>query len=203
MSPQLVASCLVLLAVLAGVGCRREPAAALWAGEPTVVPGDTALRFPSGAVFAPGFYMVRYIGRLPAREKAPFLLMEGVECTDCDAPPSVFLRSPSDGPAKPDTLLKGWFAYPGPIREWESKALLSDSRLFWGRCLPSGAAGLVQFSTDSAGRSELTRVGVAEVRGDTIVEWRASLAEVPLAGVVARVRAGECREVPSREQDAF
>src|SRR5688500_15131675 len=77
----------VLLAATATVlaaGCDRPAEAGRYAGIPSVV-GDT-LRFPDGSEYVSGFTGVEYIGSIPAATKAPFIIIAGHECDDCDAP---------------------------------------------------------------------------------------------------------------------
>ena len=194
------------LALLAGAivvlvaGCDRAGEAGRYTGTP-IAAGDT-LRFPDGSEYVPGFANVEYIGSIPAATRAPFIIIAGHECDDCDAPPSVLMRSPTDGPVKSLTGLAGWHPYPGRVIAYnEDSTVISHSRLFWGLCLPERPPGLVEFRTEfSRGGAEPYRqVQVTEIDGDSLVgSLRVATARL-LATTLVQVQAKECAEIPQRD----
>jgi hypothetical protein len=170
-----------------------------YAGEPRVA-DDTTLEYPGGARYVSGFRYIRYHGRLPAATKAPFVVLSGIECSACDANPSILVRSPSDGPVRPGIRFPGHFPYPGVFTQYDPDQegrVLARWRLFIGDCLPGVRAGVAQFATEyAAGGGSSRHVRVAEVVGDSLVE-RELAAPLPTPdSALARVRAGVCREVP-------
>jgi hypothetical protein len=192
-----------LAVIVSAVACERATPAGGYAGTPVVV-GDT-LRFPDGSRYVSGFSNVEYIGTIPARTKAPFIIIAGHECSACDAPPSVLMRSPSDGTTRELAGLPGWHAYPGRVIAYnDDSAVVSHSRLFWGRCLPERPPGLIEYRSEFPGNgSEPAReVLITEVEGDSLVAWRRVATTRLLATTLVQVQAKECAEVPQRDLPA-
>ena len=191
----------IALLLATAIGCDRMSAASAYVGVPEVI-GDTALHWPNGAEFVSGFRGVEYIGAIPAERKAPFIIVAGHECADCDAPPSVLVRSPSDGPVRTFTGLRGWHPYPGRVIAYnEDSVVVSHSRLFWGRCLPERPQGLVEFRTEFArnGGEPERSVLITEIDADTLVEWRRVATTRLLATTLVQVQSKECTEIPQRD----
>ena len=191
----------IALLLAPAAGCDRMSAASTYVGVPEVI-GDTALRWPNGAEYVSGFRGVEYIGAIPAERKAPFVIVAGHECADCDAPPSVLVRSPSDGPVRTFTGLRGWHPYPGRVIAYnEDSVVVSHSRLFWGRCLPERPQGLVEFRTDFArnGGEPERSVLITEIDSDSLVEWRRVATTRLLATTLVQVQSKECAEIPQRD----
>ena len=182
-------------------GCDRPGKAAGFAGTPVVV-GDTLLRFPDGSEYVSGFRNVEYIGAISGEHKSPFIIIAGHECTECDAPPSVLMRSPADGPVRDFSGLPGWHRYPGRVIAVDSdSAVIAHSRLFWGRCLPERPPGLIEYRTEFAvDRTEPQReVLITEIEGDSLLEWRRVATSRLLATTLVQVQAKQCTEVPQRD----
>ncbi len=76
---------------------------------------------------------IKYLGLLASTEGAPFLILTGRNCIDCLEDRAVFL-------VRQDGSRTFQFVQPGKILDPKSKAILFDSRAFFGRCLPGGAA---------------------------------------------------------------
>jgi hypothetical protein len=191
---------LAAIATAAWTGCDRR-AAADYAGVPVVV-GDTVLRFPSGAQYVSGFRNVEYIGAIPAERKAPFIIIAGHECGECDAPPSVLMRSPSDGRVRELAGLPGWHPYPGRVIAYnEDSTVVSHSRLFWGHCLPERPPGLAEFRTEfvRSGAEPERSVLITEIEGDSLIAWRRVATTRLLASTLVQVQAKECAEIPQRD----
>ena len=191
---------LVAAATVLAAGCDRAAGAGRYTGIPTVI-GDT-LRYPDGSAYVSGFTNIEYIGSLPAATRAPFVIIAGHECDDCDAPPSVLMRSPADGPVRRLAGLAGWHPYPGRVIAYnEDSAVLSYSRLFWGLCLPERPPGLVEYRTEySRGSSEPYRqVQITEIDGDSLIGWRRVATTRLLATTLVQVQAKECAEIPQRD----
>ena len=186
------------------IGCDQFRNGAGFAGTPVVV-GDTLLRFPDGSEYVSGFRNIEYIGAIAAQQKAPFIIIAGHECRDCDAPPSVLMRSPSDGPVRSVSGLPGWHPYPGRVIAFNNdSAVISHSRLFWGLCLPERPPGLIEYRTEFAvdGSEPQRDVLTTEIEGDSLLEWRRVATSRLLATTLVQVQAKQCAEVPQRDMPA-
>ncbi len=196
----------VALAVLAVVAACAPPVPASepsrdagpYAGTPEVVE-DSVLRFASGTVYAPRVYGLQFVGTMRDGGGGLLLVLAGAECWGCDAPLAVYFRAP-DRPLPPpegDTLAV--FGYPGPVRGGESGTLLSTSTLFYGECLEGRGPVAVQYATN---HEESPPGMLANLTDFSLGGWRDHdlVARPDSAGVLARVTAGRCREVPPAEQ---
>lgn len=182
-------------------GCDQARNTAEYAGTPVII-GDTLLRFPDGSEYVSGFRNVEYIGAIAGERKAPFIIIAGHECGECDAPPSVLMRSPSDGPVRNFTGLPGWHPYPGRVIAFNNdSAVISHSRLFWGQCLPERPPGLIEYRTEFAGdgTEPQREVRITEIEGDSLLEWRRVATTRLLATTLVQVQAKQCTEVPQRD----
>jgi hypothetical protein len=193
----------VAVAACVGRGPVAEPVidAGPYAGTPEVV-GDSMLRFASGTVYAPRVYGLQFVGRMRDGGGGLLLVLAGAECYACDAPRAVYFRAP-DRPLPPqesDTLAV--YGYPGRVTDGESGKLLALTTLFHGECLEGRGPVALQYSTileDSppemlANLSDFAAGGYRD---------HSRVARPDSAGVLARVAAGRCREVPPAEQVAM
>ena len=175
--------------------------------ESLAVVGDTALRLPDGRIIPTGFWSIGSIGRFTF-EGREYAVIEGVECTDCDAPPTVLLLDLTMPPPTPRRDLPGWHPYPGRATLESTEQLVRESRLFWGFCDNGRSPGLVEFRTEyENGRPMPARVHTSEsqARGGVVdrIQPRDAHGAATLPAVEAAVRAGRCAEVPPRELAEF
>jgi len=205
---EIVRRIVALAALAAAVGCARsKPAsgpsrdAGPYAGTPEVV-GDSMLRFASGVVYAPRVYGLKYVAATRDGGGAALLVLDGAECGACDAPRAVYFRAP-DRPLPPresDTLAV--YGYPGRVTDGESGRPIAVSTLFFGECLEGRGPVALQYVTileesPPAVLANMTDFAAAGFRDHDRV------ARPDSAGVLARVAAGRCREVPPAEQVAM
>ncbi|MBA3890911.1 MAG: hypothetical protein H0X64_10285 [Gemmatimonadaceae bacterium] len=132
------------------------------------------------------------------------MVASGVECSGCDASLSVLLQAVGDTVGFLGRDTKGWYVYPGPIRNYETDSLLLVSRLFWGECREVGVPGLLQFATeyDSMGARHRDVFRSTEVRDGRLVDDSVMASPPDTLVVRGAVSRGACREIPPREQAA-
>jgi hypothetical protein len=164
---------------------------------PHIVDGHV-LEWPDGRRFVTTLFGVRLIGEPPGTTKLPFLVLAGRGCSDCDANESIYIHSPSDGPMKPEARQPRYF-YPGKLSSYLDGILLSESRMFWGRCLSGRPAGVIWYQRenqeDGAWKASVYFV---EIVGDSL--QRGFLKPQPtIRTTLDRVSSGECRELPGRD----
>ena len=174
-----------------------------YAGTP-VVERDTVWRFPSGATAVTALQQeIQYIGTIPDATNGPYVVASGVECNFCDAALSVVIKSVRDGNPPPTGPAPGWYAYPGDLTDMGGM-LVSRSRLFWGRCLPGRAPGLVQFATelDTLGRQARHVVYLTEIRKGRLIDDSLIVRPRAVTDLEPRLSDGQCREIVPRPQGA-
>jgi hypothetical protein len=178
----------------------RASTAETFAGEPTVVE-DTALRFPSGRRMEAHLYGLRYHGRFPDVGTVPVVVVSGMPCDDCDINRRVYvLRADGPRPWEEEAVgHRGVFAYPGRQLDYNGGAPVAESRLFFGRCLGVGRPAVVQFATEYEGSRTKQTASITEVAGDSLADRTLTAALPPLEGTLARVRRGECQEIPPQD----
>jgi hypothetical protein len=95
---------------------------------------DKTIYFKFNKKFTTNLYDLKYIGQLTTKNKAPFLILSGRGCDECDANISIYIHSPSDGPMK-DESAQPRYGYPGKEIDYANGDLISESRMFYGDCL--------------------------------------------------------------------
>jgi hypothetical protein len=161
---------------------------------PHVVDGHI-LEWPDGRRFVTTLVGVRVIGQLPAATKSPFLVLAGRGCTDCDANVSIYIHSPSDGPMKPEAA-QPRDSYPGKLSSYLDGTLLSESRMFWGRCLSGRAAGVIWYQREKQEDGTWKpSVYFVEIVGDNLQSGFLN-PQPAIRTTLDRVGSGECRELP-------
>lgn len=205
---EIVRMIVALVVFAAAAGCAgRAPAAepsrdaGPYAGTPEVV-GDSMLRFASGTVYAPRVYGLKYVATTRDAGGATLLVLDGAECHACDAPRAVYFRAP-DRPLPPegsDTLAV--YGYPGRVTDGESGRPVAVSTLFFGECLVGRGPVALQYVTIF---EDAPPAVLANMTDFAAVGFRDHdrVARPDSAGVLARVAAGRCREVPPAEQVAM
>jgi hypothetical protein len=187
----------ICISVVACTGEGRTPRY-----QDPLVAEDSFLIFRSGDTLVPGLRRMLYLGRMDIPGEAPFFLVAGAECSECDAPPTVLLRSAAAGKAEIRRDLPGWYSYPGRIHGYpDTTVTLSDSRLFWGQCVQGTGYGLVQYLTEyTNGTPARSTVQETRVVGDSLVNTGPLENPTLIEMTLERVRSGRCKEVPPRNR---
>jgi hypothetical protein len=104
------------------------------------------LRFRDGKSFDTHLYNLTYWGQIKTpNTKAPFFVLSGVDCNECDANIAIYFHSPSNG----DLVVEhgqNRYEYPGTLRDLETATLYTKSRAFFGEVLDS-TFGIVWYET--------------------------------------------------------
>ena len=164
------------------------------------------IRFANGFSFRLGLFYPAVIGQLPSTGKAPFFIVEGSGCSECDATArSVYIVDPAAKPPEPGRAPGQWFA-PFPSRNYSAtdKRLMTWSRLYVGRCLADGRPTVVSFSARRETPSWKRTVDWVQSEGDHVVAHSAAAGTfgAPMLEAVRKVvRAGRCHEVPPQITD--
>jgi len=153
------------------------------------------LKYGDGKTFQTGVFQTRYIGQLPAKGKASYLVFSGRSCNECDANRTIYIHSPDDGPmlgGERDTR----YTFPGEYRDHEFGKLVRTARVFIGQCLASSTPAVLWFEGARTESGKWERgVFVAEVVDDRLVARPRTDSPPKLAQVVAAVKKVSCREL--------
>jgi hypothetical protein len=95
---------------------------------------EKTLYFKNNKTFRTNLYDLHYIGQLKAKHKAPFLVLSGRSCKECDENLSIFIHSPSDGAMKNEAN-QIRYSYPGKEFDYATNSLIFESRMFYGNCV--------------------------------------------------------------------
>jgi hypothetical protein len=181
--------------------------------------GAKIITLRNGRTIRTAFNVDSFITALPRSSGIPFLVLRGAPCWGgCGAAPGLVIIRADTGAL--DSIPR-FAPYPGVVRivgDEDSSPAVFRSRLFIGECLDSMDGGLVWFkSTPDSANTWVPSLLRVTVRADTL-EWvdtdapiadvrvirehwremRAARPDVRVA--LRRVRLGNCREVPGREQ---
>jgi len=92
------------------------------------------LLFKNGKSFDTHLFGLKYIGQVPIKNKAPYLIFSGRECDECDADTSIYVHSPDDGVLDVE-FGQHRLAYPGKEKDFESDTIVYQARAFYGQVL--------------------------------------------------------------------
>jgi hypothetical protein len=171
--------------------------------------GGDVVHFANGRAFATPLVGMQYLGQIPVRGRAPYLVMAARGCSDCCANLAIYVHSPSEGEMRGEAD-QPRYAYPGVIMEWEPEApgdtIAARSRVFLGNCMPSVGAKAIWFTDEREAPGELKpRVTFLYEDGGALHEAdlmqpvgseRQDGSFVGLNEVLAQVQRGRCHEVP-------
>jgi hypothetical protein len=153
------------------------------------------LKYADGKAFQTGVFQPRYIGELPAKGKAPYLVFSGRSCNQCDANRTIYIHSPDDGPMLGRERDRR-YTYPGEYRDDESQQLVHTARVFIGQCLASSNSAVLWFQKERTESGKWkSGVFVAEVVDDRLVARSWADSPPKLAKVIEAVKKGSCREL--------
>lgn len=186
-----LAGCPIVVEGSASDASEADPVASVenFPGKPSV------LVFKDGSRFQTTLFGVQVLGILWAERKAPFLVLRGRGCSECDANTSLYIHSPSDGAMRGEGT-QPRYSYPGREVSYEdNKTVLYEARAFLGNCLPGNDNAVVWYERGRAKDGAWqTGVFVVAVREDTLVELRLPKPLPSVSQSVARVAAHQCRE---------
>lgn len=167
----------------------------------SAMPGTLSLRAAGGGRFDTGIYEAKVLGKFRSGSKnnEPYYLVSGRCCVDCDAGTTVFAVSAND--VSNDACRGRRFSYPGTTKHYETGQILSESRMFFGDCLPEHANALVSFDRQ-LGQGDEWRESMtwAKVKSDRLIIGHLT-ENIPSIGTAEdAVRAGRCKEIPGFDQ---
>ncbi len=144
-----------------------------------------------------GLHELRYLGSIRGTEAAaqPFFLFAGRPCVGCATDPAIYAIRPAGKTAT--------FVTPGRILEPRSRALMLESRGFFGSCVPGMGEVLVMFQKERVDRKRKLQssVFVAEATADDHLREKLLERKLPrLEDTLKRVRAKKCHELESRNR---
>jgi hypothetical protein len=99
---------------------------------------DTAATVPP-PLRLPGLYNIKPLGALRNSNGQPYFLLSAKPCKDCNQDPGIYaIHSPETNEGSVHVSPTG-YVFPGRIVDPRSRAMLSESRVFYGHCLRSRA----------------------------------------------------------------
>jgi hypothetical protein len=164
---------------------------------------DATIRFANGFSFRPGLYYPTVIGRLTKPTGAPFVVLDAVDCNECDATArSIYIGDPTNWRVNRDNPTVQWFApYPSRNLSETSRKLMTWSRLFVGRCLGDDREVVLSFAgeRERVGWKRTIDWAYAEDGHLAVHSVRASAAGAPSLRLAAKLtKTPTCREIPSQ-----
>jgi hypothetical protein len=157
------------------------------------------LRFHNGDTFATVLYNMDYIGQLGATDSAaPFLILSGRECRECDANKFIFIHSPANGELK-GNYLKQKFPYPGRELAYENGAPVNECRFFFGEILP-GVQGAIWHQNTLVGKKMSPNVLLVQIKDGQLTTQVLKADKMPdLEKTLLQVENGKALELPGEE----
>lgn len=138
---------------------------------------------------------VKYLGTIRPPEGAPYFLVSAKPCKACQNEQAIFAVRPND--RKPTG-----FVYPGKIFDPKSRALLLESRAFFGKCIPSRGDLYIVFQQERVDRrsrlqsSVLVGEAAKEHLDETLIDRNAP----KLRTTLQQVKRKQCQEIEGRNR---
>jgi hypothetical protein len=163
--------------------------------------GPTVLVLKDGQRFQTTIFDVRVLGMLRTARKAPYLVLGGRSCNQCDANTTIYIHSPSDGPMQNEAK-QTRYTYPGHEVSYENGPIaVYEARTFIGNCLPGHDNSVVWHQRSRARDGNwVPSVFIVSVKSDSLASIELDHAIPPLSLTLQQVSAGECFEVEGIEQ---
>jgi len=142
-------------------------------------------------------YHLKPMGKIQAasQHSLPHIIFSGQTCADCNEDPSLYVFQPDHN--KPTVL-----SYPGRILDPHSRATLSESRGFYGRCLGRENDVLIFFQREKVDRKSRLQssVLIVEAEDQQLSESLIEKKLPSLQGVLKRVKQKSCFEIQGRQR---
>lgn len=142
-----------------------------------------------------GLFDLNYLGALQAPSGMPYFLVSAKPCPSCQDDRSVHAWRP--GLPKPSS-----FAYPGKVLDPKTRALLFESRAFYGKCLPGRGEVYVSFQRERIDRRRYLQESVfVSEAGPHHLEEQLIERRVPkLSRTLQLVKSKQCKEIEGRNR---
>ena len=162
-------------------------------GDP--LPRGSVIHFKNGRFLQGDIFEAEYIGQLVTKKKAPYIILKGRGCAQCDKEISLYIHSPDDGDIQPDAVQRR-FNFPGKLIG-EKGQVLQESRAFLGDCLASVPNAVVWYQVQG-GSKTLRAVSVGQE--DQLV-GESFIKNLPdIKDTLAKVKENNCREIRGIDQ---
>ena len=174
----------LLLAAATALGHAQQPVHIRRVDDSVVVLSD-------GHHWQPGLHLIRHIYTLQEPGGAPFFVLVGVPCTECDALYEIHILRAGQNQ---DSLHFG-FAAPGRATELGEDSAFAIRRQFFGHCLLPNVGAAVQFAHERGPDN----VWVDSIRtvvpsGDSLVGRNYASSDSLERRVLSLVASGGCHE---------
>lgn len=137
---------------------------------------------------------IKHLGTLRADDGGfPYFLVSAKPCTDCAQESAIYLLRPGQGRVTS-------FVFPGRLLDSKTRAMLLESRAFFGRCLPGMGDAYVVFQKERVDRRKSLQasVYVASVAKDRIDERLIERGLPSINHALNNVKHKKCKEVEGR-----
>ena len=84
----------------------------------------------SGKRLKTSLFDLKYIGVLQTIDKAPFYILSGRSCSNCDENISIYIWSPDNGPMLSNGK-QPRYSYPGKEKDYATNELIFENRMFY------------------------------------------------------------------------
>ena len=154
---------------------------------------------PSVAPLKTKIFDLSYLGELRPSQGAPYFLLSGRPCDDCLDDKTVYAFRPGIqyGIQKPNA-----FVYPGKILDPKSRALLFESRAFFGKCLTGKNDVYVLFQKEKVDKRPRLQTSVffAEAKMDSLSENLLERKLPNIQNTLRLVKKKSCKEISGRNR---
>ncbi len=165
-------------------------------GDPNIEGSMLHFKLTEGSKLPPTLntqlFDLKYLGELPPAEGTPlpYVMMIGKPCQRCENQQGVFMM-------RADGAKSAQFVHPGKVLDPKTRALLYESRAFFGQCLPGGESGYIAFQKERVDRRRGLPNSVFIAKpGPQFIEEKLLERRLPsLNSVIKQVKQKRCFEI--------
>jgi hypothetical protein len=159
---------------------------------------SSKLIFKNGRIIETKLNNLEFIGQINVEHKDPYLIFTGVDCKNCDANPSIYVHSPSDG----ELIIgsgKNTYGTPGRIFSYLNDSLLYEGRVFYGQILENKKGVIWYQKTHMKTGKWESSVFIAEIKDNRKVDQ--FLIDTGLfKQTIYLLQKGLCKEIEGKDQ---
>lgn len=160
---------------------------------------DKIIYFDNGKSFDTQLYQMKYLGQLKTKKKAPYLVLGGFQCSECDANYCIFIHSPNDGPILKHHSSPHSYLYPGRLEvvgDVDISDQIYETRTFIGDCLPGRSNAVIWYITkheQGISENSVLIVYIDELDSLKEIELKSNLPNINIT--LEMVKANKCHEI--------
>ncbi len=157
------------------------------------------LVFSDGSSFETPLSHLKILGYLPNNGKTPFYILEGRDCSVCDAPDEIFIHNPEDGELHLE-IVSNRFPFPGiEYSRRDSNMVIYEGRAFLGMVLLNKTNAMIWYQKVKMPDGKMyDNILIAEIINGKLRSTIQSPETAKISETLKLLDLGKCREIEGK-----